>query len=76
MKETEQKETKNRNMIVTFRIFQAVFFGMLALGISSMFGDVSSYMKSPFSTFSITTTVFGLIGAIITGRLAKNCKDW
>ena len=74
--EKENQKDKNRNAQVTFRIFQAIFFGILALGISSMFGDVSSYMKSPISTFSITTTIFGLIGSIITGILANKCKDW
>lgn len=74
--EKENKEVKNRNTQVTFRIFQAIFFGIFALGISSIFGDYSSYVKSPISTFSITTTIFGLIGSIMTGRLAKKSKDW
>ena len=69
-------ENKNRSLIVTFRVFQAIFFGILALGISSMFGDVSSYVGIPISTFSVTTTIFGLIGSIITGNLANKCKDW
>lgn len=70
------EEPKNRNTQITFRIFQAIFFGMLALGISSMFGDVSGAMKIPLSTFSVTTTIFGLIGSIVTGILSNKCKDW
>ena len=69
-------EQKNRNAQVTFRVFQAIFFGILALGISSLFGDVSKYAEFPISTFSVTTTVFGIMGSIITGRLADKCKDW
>lgn len=75
MKE-ESKEPKNRNAQITFRIFQAIFFGILALGVSSMFGDVSGAMHIPLSTFSVTTTIFGLIGSIVTGSLANKCKDW
>ena len=72
----ENHEDKTRNLIVTFRIFQAVFFGIFALGISSLVGDIGGYMKIPISAFSITTTIFGLIGAMITGNLANKCKDW
>ena len=70
------EKEQSRNIKVTFRIFQAIFFGMMALGISLMFGDVSSYMESPISSFSITTTVFGLAGSIITGILANKSKNW
>ena len=70
------EEPKNRNVIITFRIFQAIFLGVLALGVSSMFGDVGKAVSSPFSTFSITTTIFGIIGSITTGILAKKSKDW
>jgi uncharacterized protein YacL len=75
-KERTEKENKIRNTQITFRIFQAIFFGILALGISSIFGDFNSYMKSPISAFSITTTIFGLIGSIMTGILANKSKDW
>ena len=71
-----EEKTENRSLTVTFRVFQAIFFGILALGISSMFGDIGSYVQSPISTFSTTTTVFGLIGSIMTGILANKCKDW
>ena len=70
------KELKNRNLIVTFRVFQAIFYGILALGISSIFGDLGGYWKIPISAFAMTTTIFGLIGSIITGNLANKCKDW
>jgi hypothetical protein len=70
------KAIKSKNIVVTFRVFQAIFFGILALGISSMGGEISSYVQSPISIFSITTTIFGLLGSIITGALAHKCKDW
>lgn len=75
MKEENDKLEKKKFQ-VTFRIFQAIFFGILALGISSTFGDVGSYVQSPISTFSITTTIFGIIGSIITGMLANKSKNW
>lgn len=72
----EIKENKNRSLRITFRVFQAIFFGILALGISSMFGDIGSSIGIPISTFSITTTIFGLIGALISGNLSNKCRDW
>ena len=72
----ENKTKENRNAVITFRVFQAIFFGILALGISSMGGDISKVINIPISMFSVTTTVFGLLGAIITGTLANKCKDW
>ena len=70
------EKEQQKNIRVTFRVFQAIFFGMMAIGISLMFGDVSSYVKSPISSFSITTTIFGLAGSIITGVLANKSKNW
>ena len=75
-KQETQKQDKNRSLRITFRVFQAIFLGIFALGISSMFGDVSSYAGIPISSFSITTSIFGLIGAIMTGTLANKSKDW
>lgn len=71
----ENKEN-NKKLIVTFRVFQAIFFGIFALGLSSVAGDLSSFAKSPISTFSITTTIFGLIGSMMTGILANKSKNW
>lgn len=72
----EKTERKNKNAQVTFRVFQAIFLGIFALGISSMSGDVSSYMNIPISAFSISTTIFGLIGTVASGILANKSKDW
>jgi len=80
MKDKEQKEekreVKNRNLVINFRIFQAIFIGLFALGISMMGGEISSYSHSPISSFSITTTIFGLIGTIASGMMAKRCENW
>lgn len=72
----QEEEKKSKSLIVTFRVFQSIFFGLFALGLSLMIGDLSGAIKLPFSSFSITTTIFGLIGSIITGKLAEKCKDW
>jgi hypothetical protein len=74
MKKKETKETKNA--VITFRVFQSICYGIFALGISMMFGDGSAYINLPFSTLSIMTTIFGLIGAIITGSFAKQAENW
>jgi len=78
-----QEETKKgyegnttRQLKVTFRVFQAIFFGVLALGISMILGDLTEAVKIPISSFSMGTTVFGALGAIITGILAEKCEDW
>lgn len=69
-------EKQDKKLVVTFRIFQAIFLGIFALGLSSVVGDISKAISIPVSAFSITTTLFGLIGAIITGIFANKCKDW
>lgn len=74
-KENTEK-VENRNTKIAFRIFQAIFLGIFALGLSLCAGDFSVYVKSPISSFSLTTMIFGLIGAITTGILAKQSERW
>ena len=69
-------EHKNKNVVVTFRIFQAIFFGVFALGVSMALGDYSIYIESPISQLSIVLTVFGLMGVAITGMLSKQSEKW
>lgn len=69
-------EHKNKSIIITFRIFQALFFGLFALGISMGLGDYTKFIESPISQLSIVTTIFGLMGSIITGILAKQSEKW
>lgn len=59
----EQEKDKSRKLTVTFRVFQAIFFGMFALGVSMILGDLTKAIELPISNFSMTTTAFGLIGA-------------
>jgi len=72
----DKDEHKNKSVVITFRIFQAIFYGVFALGVSMALGDYSTYIKSPISQLSIVLTVFGLIGASITGILAKTSEKW
>jgi len=74
--EDKQKEPKNKNVVVVLRIFQAISLGIFALGISMIAGDYTAYIKSFISTFSITTTLFGLFGAIITQILIRSSDKW
>jgi hypothetical protein len=71
-----KEEHKNKSIVITFRIFQAIFLGLFALGVSMVLGDYSNFIKSPISQLSIATTVFGLIGSGITGILAKQSEKW
>jgi len=72
----ELTKIENKNLVVTFRMFQAIFLGIFALGLSMISGDYLGYIKSPISSLSMTTTIFGLLGAIITGILAKQSEKW
>jgi hypothetical protein len=73
---TIEHEHKNKSVVVTFRIFQAIFYGIFALGVSMAFGDYSAYIKSPIGQLSITLVVFGMIGAGVTGMLSKQAEKW
>ena len=70
------EQRRNKNVVVTFRIMQSISYGVFALGLSMMGGEWVGAVKLPFSNISVTLTVFGLIGAIITGIQAKNCETW
>ena len=70
------EKNENKSAIVSIRIIQAIALGIFALGLSLMSGDYSSYVKSPFSSISMTTTIFGLFGIIITEIMARQAKRW
>lgn len=74
-KETEQEESI-KSRVVTFRTFQAIFYGIFALGLSLIFGDLAKAIDIPIGNFSLTTAIFGLIGALICGHFANTSKDW
>jgi hypothetical protein len=67
---------KNQSIITTFRLCQALCFGISALGLAMIAGDLTTAAKSPISTLSMMTTVFGILGSIITGLLANQAKKW
>jgi hypothetical protein len=76
MSEKKDDERGNKGIVVTFRVFQAIFFGIFALGVSMALGDYTTFINSPISQISIVLTVFGLIGAGITGILSKSSEKW
>ena len=69
-------ERKNKNVIITFRVFQALCFGIFALGLSLIAGDYTTFVKSPISAMSITTTMFGLVGALVCGWASNRAEEW
>lgn len=71
-----KNEKKNISLVIVFRIFQSIFLGIFALGISMVLGDYGKYVEWPISNLSVTVTVFGLIGAIICQTQAKACEKW
>ena len=74
MKQIEIKKNNKYNIIC--RVFQAICCGIFALGISMIAGDYTTFIKSPISTLSITTTIFGFFGIIITEIMARQSKKW
>ena len=60
----------------SMKMFQAIFFGVLAYGISTASSDVSKYFGIPISSVSITCMVFGILGAIITELVCRSAAKW
>ena len=71
-----EENQKKTNYALIFRVSQAFFAGLFTLGISLITGDLSSYAKMPISSISVTTTLFGLIGMIMSGYYAKKAENW
>ena len=69
-------ERERKNSVVKFKIAQAIFLGLFALGISMSLGDVSVAVQSPISSLSIVTTIFGLIGVVITEIFSRKAEKW
>ena len=72
----EEERASKRKLKVTFRVFQAIFLGIFALGVSSIFGDLIGFADLPIKSFSATTTIFGLIGSLVCGIMAKSSETW
>jgi hypothetical protein len=75
-KDKTVKTKEHNNYEISFRVIQSVFVGIFALGLSSGIGDYCQYLKLPFSTFSITSFVFGIIGIIATEIISRVAKKW
>ena len=75
--EKVKAESKDvRKAIGNIRNVQGIFLGIFTLGISMMTGDYASFIHSPISTLSMTTTVFGLMGTIVTEFMARKAVNW
>jgi len=66
----------HNNIEIIARCLQAICLGLFALGVASGLGDYGKVISLPFSQFSITTFVFGLIGTVITEVIARQAKRW
>ena len=68
---------KNKKWAVIYiRVGQAICLGVFTLGISMMAGDLVGTIKLPVSALSLTTTLFGGIGAIICEMFARKAEIW
>jgi hypothetical protein len=76
MQNKTEQEDSIKSRVVAFRTFQSIFWGVFALGISLVLGDLAKAINIPIGSFSLTTTIFGLIGALICGYFANSSKDW
>lgn len=78
MKVIKTDETKKMEMISNLRIVQAVSVGIMTLGVSMAAGDLAKMADIAVSSLSITTTLFGLVGTIMSefmiGRIKKDAK--
>ncbi len=76
-KQEEIKEEKQvKSAVVVFRVFQALCLSVFAMGLSMMAGDYAGAINLPFSSLSLGTTIFGLLGSVITEVFAKQAKTW
>jgi hypothetical protein len=78
MTSEEKGKTKSlaSNISIGARVVQALFIGVFVLGVSMMVGDYSSTVKMPFSPLSLSTTMFGGLGALISEIIAQRARNW
>ena len=74
--ETMKKKFDSKDLVRNVRIAQALMLGVFVLGISMMTGDYADSVDSPFSTLSITTTLFGFAGTIVCEIFARRAEKW
>ena len=70
------KEEKTKQYVIIFRVIQSFFVGLFALGVSLIIGDYTEYVQTPISSIAIVTTIFGLIGAVLTEFYARKAENW
>jgi hypothetical protein len=72
----EEKKEEHNEFEIGMRVIQSICFGVFALGLSMMIGQYVKYIGLPFSVFAISSTVFGLIGALITEIMSRQARKW
>lgn len=72
----KKERTIGKTVSIYARIGSVLFLAIFILGISMMFGEGSSAAKIPFSSLSITTTVFGAMGWLMSELTARRAERW
>ena len=65
-----------KKLIIYSRVFGLLCYAILMLGIALSIGDLSVAAKSPISAISVSTTFFGLLGAIMSEITARRAESW
>lgn len=78
---SDEEKKKPINMEKPLRVFGIFFIALAALGLSTMVGDAADTLwvvdgGRVLSSFSITSTVFGIIGFIICEINARRAAKW
>jgi len=69
-------ENKYKDILVTVRVVQAICLGIFVLGLSMMAGDLTGAIELPISSVSMTTTLFGGMGALMCEWFAGQAEKW
>ncbi len=69
-------DDKKGSFVRNIRIGQAIFLGVFTLGLSMMGGDLSEALHIPVSALSLTTTLFGAMGALVCEIFARKAEKW
>ena len=75
-KETKPERPLGKSVAIYARVVSVLFLAIFVLGLSMMFGEGSSAAKIPFSSLSITTTTFGLMGWVMSELTARRAERW
>ena len=73
---SKSEDDVGKKVIPYIRTVQAISIGVFTLGISMIVGDLAGYVELPVSVMSITTTLFGGMGAIFCEVMARWAKKW